>query len=278
MKLVLFALGAAMCFGQSSIQIRTETPLASGPSTANAGTGQPFPAKLVIAKPFSADATLMSDQMLPDGSHVINQQTDAIARDTHGRTYREEVFGPPDSSNPAPKIIYIADPISQTTYVLGPDHVARKIPISLAGSQLSATSVSTGAPPQGDLALQRFRTAVAGGGGVVRVDASSAQPAPQTIPTDSRVDQLGTQIIAGIEAEGTRTTLTIPPGQVGNEKALVIVTETWYSTDLEATVLARRTDPRFGTSSYQLTNIQQTVPPASLFQIPSSYTIEETGR
>jgi hypothetical protein len=55
----------------------------------------------------------------------------------------------------------------------------------------------------------------------------------------------------------------------------MIVTEQWYSKDLEATVLAKRNDPRFGISSYQLTNVQRIEPLASLFQVPSGYTIEE---
>jgi hypothetical protein len=59
---------------------------------------------------------------------------------------------------------------------------------------------------------------------------------------------------------------------------LAIITERWYSQDLQATVLARHSDPRFGSSSYQLTNVQQVEPPASLFQIPSGYTIEGAGQ
>jgi hypothetical protein len=72
--------------------------------------------------------------------------------------------------------------------------------------------------------------------------------------------------------------LTIPAGQVGNQNPLAIVTEYWYSHDLEATVLAKRSDPRVGTSSYRFATVQQVEPPATLFQIPSGYTIEENGQ
>lgn len=274
MKLVLFALGAGICFGQSSMQVQTNGPLAGGPSTASAGTGQPFSGKLVTGKPFSADAMIQTDQTLADGSHVVHQQNVAAARDSQGRTYREEVFASPTADSSALKTIFITDPVAQASYVLGPDHVTRKVPMSLPG----AMSVSTGAPPEGSLMLQRFRTAAGGGSGPVHAAPQGAQPAQQTALGDSKVEQLGTQVIAGVQAEGTRTTLTIPAGTVGNQNPLVIVTERWYSKDLEATVLARRTDPRFGTSSYQFTNVQQTEPPDSLFQIPVGYTVEEQGQ
>jgi hypothetical protein len=281
MKIVLFALGAWICFAQSPIHFQTNGPLAGGPSTANAGTGQPFPATVVTGKPFIAAAIVQTDQVLADGSHVVNQQTVAAARDGQGRTYREEIVGPPDGSNAALKTIFIGDPVAQVNYVLGPDHVARKTPMSMPvsqsgpGSQPGTVSVSTGTPPPGDLMLQRFRTAAGGGSGPVLSGSQSAQPAQQAALVDSKVEQLGSQIVADVQAHGTRTTLTIPAGEVGNQNPLVIVTERWYSKDLEATVLATRTDPRFGTLSYQFTNVQQTEQPASLFQLPSGYTVEE---
>ena len=145
----------------------------------------------------------------------------------------------------------------------------------MPGSQVGAISVSTSAPPQANLLLQRFQTAVGGGNGPVHAGTQGVQPAQQISLGDPKIDQLGSQMIAGVQAEGTRTTLTIPAGQIGNQNPLLIVTERWYSKNLEATVLAKHSDPRFGTSSYQLSNIQRTEPPASLFQIPSGYTIEE---
>jgi hypothetical protein len=276
MKTVLLALGAGIvCSAQSSIQVQTDGPLAGGPFTTNAGSGQPFTVKFVIGRPFTADAIIKTDQILPDGSHIVNQQTVAAARDSQGRTYREEIFASPAADGWAPKTIVINDSAAGANYVLGPDHVARKIPMSMTGSHAGGTSVSTSAPPQGNLQLQRFQTATGGGSGPVHAATQGMQPAQQLSLGDAKIDQLGSQMIAGVQAEGIRTTLTIPAGQVGNQNPLLIVTERWYSKDLEANVLAKHSDPRFGTSSYQLTNIQQTEPPASLFRIPSDYTIEE---
>ena len=37
-------------------------------------------------------------------------------------------------------------------------------------------------------------------------------------------------------------------------------------------IMSKRSDPRFGETSYRITNISRSEPDASLFQIPSEYT------
>jgi hypothetical protein len=259
MKVVLLlAAGAGICFAQSTIQTQTNGFMAGGPVAATAGSGQPFAAKTVTGRPFTAEATVETDQTLADGSHVVNRQTVRAARDSQGRTYREEILGPPTSGRSALKAIFISDPVAKANYFLGPDHVAHKTPILTAPG---------GAGAAAGLSLQAFTTARGGGNGPVRVELG-----------DVSTEQLGTQAVAGFPSNGTRTTLTIPAGQAGNQNPLAIVMECWYSPDLEAIVLAKRSDPRVGTSSYQFTTVQQIEPPASLFQIPSGYTVEEDGQ
>ena len=277
MKVVLLALGAGICFAQSTIQTQTNGPLAGAPVAANAGSGQPFAAKIVTGRPFSAEAIVETDQTLADGSHVINRQTVTAARDGQGRTYREEILATPATGSSALKAIFISDPVAKANYLLGLDHVAHKTPMLTAPDQAGATSVSTSGAPAG-LSLQTFTTARGGGSGPVRASTQAAQPAQQPAPGAVSMEQLGTQVIAGFDADGSRTTLTIPAGQVGNQNPLAIITERWYSQELEATVLAKRSDPRVGTSSYQFTRVQQIEPPASLFQIPVGYTIAEDGQ
>ena len=63
--------------------------------------------------------------------------------------------------------------------------------------------------------------------------------------------------MAGVNAQGTRITRTIPAGAIGNAQALTITTERWLSPDLQTVVLTKRTDPRTGTALFQLTNIMQ---------------------
>ncbi len=81
--------------------------------------------------------------------------------------------------------------------------------------------------------------------------------------------------IEGVYVQGTRSTTTIPAGQVGNEKDLSVVDETWYSPELQMNVMTRHTDPRSGEMVYKLTNIVRAEPAASLFQVPSGYTVQD---
>ena len=72
---------------------------------------------------------------------------------------------------------------------------------------------------------------------------------------DAQEEALGTRTIEGVAAEGTRTTMTIPAGQIGNEQPIVIVSERWYSPELQALVMSRQSDPRYGETTYRLTGI-----------------------
>ena len=88
---------------------------------------------------------------------------------------------------------------------------------------------------------------------------------------------LGTQVINGVMAQGTRITRTIAAGQIGNVKPIVIVTERWYSSELQTYVMTKKTDPVMGDTVTQLTNIQRTEPDASLFRVPSDYAVGQGG-
>jgi hypothetical protein len=88
-------------------------------------------------------------------------------------------------------------------------------------------------------------------------------------------EDLGTQTISGVTAQGTRITRVIPAGQLGNEKPITIVRESWYSNDLQTVVMSKHSDPWSGETTYTLTNIQRTEPDASLFAVPSDYTVTQ---
>jgi hypothetical protein len=90
-------------------------------------------------------------------------------------------------------------------------------------------------------------------------------------------DPLGTQTINGLSATGTRITKTIATGTVGNDNPIQVVIERWYSPALQMNVMTKRTDPRTGTTTYQLVGVSRDEPSESLFQVPSDYTIEQGG-
>ena len=75
---------------------------------------------------------------------------------------------------------------------------------------------------------------------------------------------------------GTRTTTTIPAGTIGNEQPILIVAEQWFSPDLKVLVMTKHSDPRTGETTYRLTNIVQTEPARSLFEVPADYTLKDS--
>jgi len=92
---------------------------------------------------------------------------------------------------------------------------------------------------------------------------------------DIKTESLGKQSIEGVAAEGTRSTVTIPAGVIGNELPIQSVSERWYSPELQTIVMTKRSDPRFGDTVYRLTNIQRTEQPSSFFEVPSDYSVKD---
>jgi hypothetical protein len=240
---IVVALNCALaCSAQPTFYIQPG-PAAGGQSTDKAVTGQPF----------MGDATEQNTQTLADGSHVTHRRTFSLARDSRGRMrWDGSLLSPPDSVEPTATI---SDAVAGVTYVLGPDHIAHRIPIAPVASkvvQAATSGTALGAAPP-DL------------------------PALGPLPS-GKVEDLGSRTIAGIEARGTRTTATITAGQAGNDNPLTIVIERWYSEDLQLTVLTKETDPRLGEFVYQLSNIKRVESPASLFQVPVDYTVKDGGK
>jgi hypothetical protein len=79
----------------------------------------------------------------------------------------------------------------------------------------------------------------------------------------------------GVKAEGKSTVWTIPAGEIGNRNAINIVSETWYSPQLQVTVYSRYADPRTGESIYRLAGIRRGEPAADLFTAPAGYAVKD---
>ena len=77
-------------------------------------------------------------------------------------------------------------------------------------------------------------------------------------------------------ADDRQVTQTIPAGTIGNLNALVITSERWYSAALDSLLEDTHSDPRFGTTTYQLSNIGQT-PAPSLFMPDATFTQVQSG-
>ncbi|MGA3293403.1 MAG: hypothetical protein ABSE45_05385 [Candidatus Acidiferrales bacterium] len=211
--------------------------------------------KTVTGAAFSAAFSTQSTQTLADGNQIQRSTTGSFARDSQGRTRRDLTLpsiGPwAASGKAAPHVIFINDAVAGTQYILEPDRkIARTV-------QRPNARHHHGGPPSGQ--------------------AATGGPGAWNHQKDVVTTSLGTQTINGVAAEGTRYTRTIPAGAIGNQNPIVITTERWYSSDLQMVVLSKRSDPRTGETITQLTNIQRTEPDATLFQVPSDYTVKQGG-
>ena len=102
----------------------------------------------------------------------------------------------------------------------------------------------------------------------------AAEPASSA---GDKTESLGTRVLEGLTAQGTRKTEIIPAGGLGNTLPIEIVDESWYSPDLQVVLMTKHHDPRTGNIVYRLTHIDRSEPPASLFQVPPGYSAEGAG-
>jgi hypothetical protein len=114
-----------------------------------------------------------------------------------------------------------------------------------------------------------------------------SQPAAQSTPTTPqtvqrtnpiRSESLPPQNIEGLYATGTRYTRTILAGDEGNDQNITITTEYWNAPSLNIQLRTLIDDPRYGKTTTQVTDIQQTVPDPSLFKAPDGYQVRETNQ
>lgn len=217
--------------------------------------GMPGAKRVVTGAPFSAVGVTETIHALADGNRITRRTETTIYRDSQGR-FRREVslagIGPLHNTGKPRSFIVIQDPVAGTAYILNPEeNTANKVPLPAAKIEVSRKPTATG---------QRE----------IRVK-------PRMAEENWQKEALGARTINGVNAEGTRQTRTIPAGEIGNDKPITIVSEQWYSPDLQVMVMSKRNDPMFGETTYTLSNIQRQEPDASLFTVPADYTVKEGG-
>ena len=212
--------------------------------------------------PYTAVEVTESTQVLGDGNRIHRLAETTVSRDSEGRVRRE-----------TPDQITIWDPVANVSYALDPKtQTARKLPLAKAFMSTSEKNVAAvrmmtveaGGFAVGDMPMPEGAQMVAnrvwlGGGGF--------SFGYQTGKSES----LGQQVIEGVSAEGSRMHSTIPAGAIGNDRAIEIVSESWYSPDLQTTVKSLHSDPRMGEEVFQLTAISRVEPPSTLFEVPADY-------
>lgn len=237
-----------------------------------------FDGKLVRGAPYSAQAVTETKQTLSDGNRIINKSIASVYRDGQGRTRREQTLigmSAFTAASDSPQTILISDPVTGVNYALDSHtHVAHKMqPMRLelkTPMPQGETGVRFAGPPSSTEIFESATPAPPpeGGGGMVFGWRGRRED-------NSKTESLGRQTIEGVEAEGTRNTLEIPAGAIGNERPIEIVFERWYSPELQVVVMTRHSDPRFGETLYRLTNISRNEPDPTLFEVPADYRVRE---
>jgi hypothetical protein len=200
--------------------------------------------------PFAAEATTEVVQTLVDGNRIVQRTTAALYRDSRGRTRQEVslagVAGMVAGGSSA-RLLTIGDPDSGMTYSVTPD------------GQVRIMRMTPGEPGR-----------PAGAGPRSTIDRASAQRALDKLTT-SRQESLGPRTMEGVVALGTRTTVTLAAGAVGNERPIESVSERWFAPDLGIVVYSRRHDPRYGETIYRLTKLARAEPAPELFERPERW-------
>jgi hypothetical protein len=239
--------------------------------------------KPVAGKPFSATEERQTVQVLGDGTRIDKKETDKYFRDHQGRTRIERDNG---------DTIVISDPVDGFSAEMNAaNKSAHKMIVKVKTAVGSGTGFGAGSGGAGQtniMTLDKLHAEMAAGKTATatamatttqdmvftRVETGPGVGGLAGIKQDQgAVEDLGTQIINGVPAQGTRSTITIPAGQIGNDREIKVVSERWFSSDLQMLIKSSNNDPRFGETTYQLTGILQGAQDPTLFQIPTDFNV-----
>jgi hypothetical protein len=248
------------------------------------GIGEKISRTPVLGAPYSATITNESSQLLADGNRITQSSSGTTARDSQGRTRQDAplpAIGNMAAAN-APHFVFINDPVGQKAYTLNlTEKTAQSFAMPGAGV-VAGVGVGTGGSAETStffLKLKQEAEASASGQtpeiptqkNLIMMDKAKAETLGEAMEVNT--EDLGTQTMEGVLVTGTRTTKTIPAGQIGNEKPISIVNEVWTSPELKTVVMSKRSDPRMGEQTFQLTNIVRVEPDASLFTVPADFKV-----
>jgi hypothetical protein len=239
---------------------------------------------LVKGAPYSAEETSETTQALADGTRIHREIRASVFRDGEGRLRRE-----------TPEAITIWDPVAGVSYLLDPKAMTA-VKLSLSTSADTTTFTSDGkqvriflkrdiaASPDAQKAMaeaKQMQLQYHVQGHVPSNAAETAKDkdvffmrigAPGSIRHEAgKSESLGRQSMEGLTVEGTRETLTIEAGSIGNDRPIQVLTERWYSPDLQLVVSSRHADPRSGEETLRLTNVRRGEPGVDRFQPSAAY-------
>jgi hypothetical protein len=258
--------------------------------------------------PYSGLSVTERHQALADGNQIASRRSFMAYRDSAGRTRMENM-----NEKGEVESILIHDPVASVNWVLKPqDHSAIKtLSRRVEAARLTREQVEQmrkdgtlptverrkSADGQEEIVIKRVERvdgenrkriqeqlriqARAAADGVLRTERVQIASSLANVFGDAKwaaqatTKDLGTRDFSGVKANGKLRSYEIPAGAIGNRNPIVVSTETWISPELQVTVYTRHSDPRNGDVEFHLENLKREEPAASLFSVPSDYTVKE---
>jgi hypothetical protein len=184
--------------------------------------------------PFSAVVNTESIRQLANGTSITLKNHRAIARDRAGRIFQERRLLVPEDGKHESVVtqIEISDPVTHELFICVPREQVCQV--------------------------EDF-------------DAPAFQP-PKTAASareGANLRDLGKQSVGGVETIGTRETVVIEAGKIGNDSPIEVQREYWFSPQLGVNLISRLQDPRVGVQNFEVSDITLTDPDVKLFKVSS---------
>jgi len=209
------------------------------------------PEDRVLNAPYSAKRRFTSAQKSADGTINRSESGGSEARDSLGRTFsaaeRKWTYLRGKKSVLGSEMLYrIHDPVAKTDTKW--DTTAKQVKVIHWPERT----------PEGDAPETQCQAACA----------------EFTMKPSGSDEKIGVKIIAGVVAEGTRNSYTIPSGEP-DAQPIVVVHERWYCPELKIAILETNDDPRSGSWRNELVDIVRGEPDVAQYHPPANYVVHE---
>jgi hypothetical protein len=193
--------------------------------------------------PFTTTLRTQWVRTLADGSTLTVQNHRIIMRDSAGRIFQERCLLVPAGAQTTVNRLEISDPVQHWKYFCDPDsHTCELRDYFAEAVPLVVTAAENGKA-----------------GNVTH-------------------EALGKKMISGVETTGTRETISILAGAMGNSGPLTISKEIWYSSQLGLNLQVTRVDLRHGTQTFEVENLTEAEPDPTFFSVPPGFTVVDERR
>ena len=248
----ILALVSSVCFAQAAQSVSPGQSHIATPS--RDGGVREVLESIVIPPipnaPFTATLDTEWVRYAGQGATITLVNERHIARDRSGRIYQERWYLVAKYGKEKSEMnwIQIADPKRHTLYNCSPQRHICELKDYDPSDELSA-------------ATQR-----------------APMPSGETQHGQTKVEDLGTRNIAGVETVGRRETRVIAQGEMGNDQEVTSVNETWHSQELGMNLLSIRSGPIVGKQTFTITELSSGDPDAHLFELPAGYEVRDVRK